>query len=105
MLVVGGTNDHVHILSMFPQSTTVSNMLQHIKGNSSKWLNEQNFMVPHFHWQTGYGAFTVSESMVETISRYIQNQAIHHKKMTFKEELLMLLKKHNIDYDERYLWD
>lgn len=105
MLTIGGTSDHVHILAAFPQSATVSNMLQHIKGNSSKWLNEKRFIPCRFGWQVGYGAFTVSESMVDTVSRYIENQATHHKKMTFQQEFIMLLEKHKIEYDERSLWD
>ena len=80
-------------------------MLQQIKGGSSKWLNEQNFLSYCFRWQPGYGAFSVSESMLDIVSKYIENQAAHHKKMTFKEEFLKLLKKHGIEYDEKYLWD
>ena len=105
MLGIGGTKNHVHILAKFPQGATVSNMLQQIKGNSSKWLNEQKFVTYRFYWQRGYGAFSVSESMVNAVSKYIENQEMHHKKMTFKEEFLMLLEKHNIDYDEKFLWD
>lgn len=105
MITIGGTTNHLHILAKFSQCATVSNMLQHIKGNSSKWLNEQEFMPFRFSWQTGYGAFTVSESMVDMVSKYIENQETHHKKMTFQQEFLMLLKKHHIEYDEKYLWD
>jgi REP element-mobilizing transposase RayT len=104
-ITIGGTKDHMHILAKFPQGVTVSNMLQNIKGNSSKWLNEKGFVAYRFYWQRGYGAFTVSESMVDIVSRYIENQEIHHKKMTFKEEFLMLLKRNNIEYNEKYLWD
>lgn len=104
-ITIGGTQNHVHILAKFPQSATLSNMLQHIKGNSSKWLNERGFMACHFQWQTGYGAFTVSESMVQVVSRYIENQKINHQKMTFEQEFLTLLEKHHIEYDEKYLWE
>jgi len=83
----------------------LSNMLQHIKGNSSKWLNEKGIVACHFHWQAGYGAFTVSESMVKVVSRYIENQETHHQKMTFEAEFISLLDKHHIEYDAKYLWD
>jgi REP element-mobilizing transposase RayT len=105
IITIGGTKNHVHILTRFAKSATVSNMLQQIKGSSSKWVNEQNFLPYRFRWQSGYGAFTVSESMVDILSRYIENQEVHHKKMTFKEEFIKLLKKHGIEYDEKYLWD
>ena len=105
MITIGGTKNHVHILTRFSKSLIISHMLQQIKGSSSRWVNEQNFLPYRFSWQTGYGAFTVSESMVAIISRYIENQATHHKTMTFKEEFIQLLKKHAIEYDEKYLWD
>lgn len=83
-ITIGGTQNHVHILVKLPQGVILSNILQHIKGNSSKWLNEKGFATSHFHWQSGYGAFTVSESMVKVVSRYIENQETHHQKMTFE---------------------
>jgi putative transposase len=104
-VTIGGTQNHVHILAKFPQSVMLSNMLQHIKGNSSKWLNDRGFLTCHFQWQTGYGAFTVSESMVQIVSRYIENQKTNHQKMTFEQEFLTLLEKHHIEYDEKYLWE
>lgn len=104
-ITIGGTLNHVHILAKFSQGVMLSNMLQHIKGNSSKWLNDKAFVAYHFQWQTGYGAFTVSESLVETVSRYIENQETHHKQMTFEAEFITLLAKNNIAYDEKYLWD
>ncbi len=105
LIKIGGTKDHVHILAKFSPAVTVSNMLQHIKGNSSKWVNDKKFLTTHFYWQRGYGAFSVSESMLNTVATYIENQAQHHRKMTFKEEFLILLEKHNIAYDEQYLWE
>ena len=73
--------------------------------NSSKWLNEKGIVACHFHWQTGYGAFSVSESMVKVVSRYIENQETHHQKMTFEAEFISILDKNHIEYDEQYLWD
>ena len=104
-ITIGGTKNHVHILAKFSQGAMLSNMLQHLKGNSSKWLNEKGIVACHFHWQTGYGAFTVSESMVKVVSRYIENQETHHQKMTFEAEFISLLDKNHIEYDEQYLWD
>ena len=78
-------------------------MVQHIKGNSSHWQNQQPGS--WFAWQNGYGAFTVSESQVATVRRYIQRQEEHHKRLSFKDELISLLRKHRIEFDERDLLD
>jgi len=104
LLSVGGTNDHIHLLIKLSPVNTVSYILQQIKGSSSKWIHEkhQNRL---FSWQRGYGAFTVSESNLSNVIKYIKNQHEHHNKLTFREEYLKLLKKHNIKYDEKYLWD
>ena len=105
MLKIGGTMDHIHILASLPPTLSVSEALRRIKGNSSKWVNEGGRKEAHFEWQRGYGAFTVSESMIETVSRYIENQEEHHRVKCFKEEYLILLQKHGVKYDERYIWD
>jgi len=76
-----------------------------IKSNSSKWAGERPDLVRTFAWQTGYAAFTVSKSQVDTVRKYIENQERHHRRKTFKQELVSLLKKNDIEYDERYLWD
>ncbi len=105
LLKIGGTLNHVHILARFSASVSVSEMLRRIKGSSSKWVNEISRGTQHFSWQRGYGAFSVSESSVENVAGYIENQEEHHKKITFEEEFLLLLHKHNISYDEKYIWD
>jgi REP element-mobilizing transposase RayT len=105
LLQMGGTEDHVHILASFHPAVSVSDMLRRMKGNTSKWLNENRRLPFRFSWQRGYGAFSVSESMVDVVSKYIENQVSHHKKMSFQEEYLALLRKHNVQYDERYIWD
>jgi len=105
LIKIGGTQDHVHLLAVFHPSISVSDMLRRIKANSSKWVNDQQKMRMHFSWQRGYGAFSVSESAVNGVSGYIDGQEAHHKKMSFQDEFLLLLKKHNIPYDERYIWD
>jgi len=79
--------------------------MQKVKGNSSRWFGEQSFNRDKFSWQRGYAAFSVSQSMVETVARYIQKQEEHHTKTSFKEELIEILNKHGVEYDERYLFD
>jgi len=104
-LEIGGIPDHIHILAVLPPVISVSDMLRFIKSNSSKWVNEQPYCVDRFRWQTKYGAFSVSESQIPNVRRYIQNQKEHHQKSTFQEELIQLLEKHGINFDEKYLWD
>jgi REP element-mobilizing transposase RayT len=105
LLKIGGILNHVHILARFSASISVSEMMRRIKGSSSKWVNENSRSTQHFSWQRGYGAFSVSESAVENVISYIGNQNEHHKKITFEEEFLLLLQKHKISYDEKYIWD
>ena len=105
LLKIGGTLNHVHILARFSASVSVSEMLRRIKGSSSKWVNESSNGTSHFAWQRGYGAFSVSESSVENVISYIENQEEHHRKITFEGEFLLLLQKHGIPYDEKYIWD
>ena len=101
---VGGVEDHVHILLSLPSTMAVSKALQLIKGGSSKWIHETFPEHRLFAWQQEYGAFSVSVSQLDKTIEYIKGQAGHHRKMTFQEEFLALLKKHRIEYDERYLW-
>jgi REP element-mobilizing transposase RayT len=102
---IGGVEDHVHLLLSLPSTVSVAKALQLIKGGSSKWVHETFPEQRLFGWQSKYGAFSVSVSQLEKIIAYIKGQAEHHRKMTFKEEFVALLKKHRIQYDERYLWD
>lgn len=104
-LEVGGVEDHIHILLSLPATIPIAKAMQLIKGGSSKWIHD-TFPEHHaFAWQEKYGAFSVSVSQLDNIIRYIKGQAEHHQKMTFQEEFLALLKKHRIEYDERYLWE
>lgn len=105
LLTIGGTENHIHILARFRQSITVSDMLRCIKSNSSKWANEENILRGKFKWQRSYAAFTVSPSNIAIVSKYIERQKEHHQKVTFQQEFLLLLKKHGVEYDERYIWD
>ncbi|HEX3553383.1 MAG TPA: IS200/IS605 family transposase [Thermoanaerobaculia bacterium] len=103
LLQIGGVPDHVHVLAKTKADTSISEIVGRIKAGSSKWLNGKKLAANRFEWQTGYGAFSVSESQVSKVRKYIQTQEAHHAKVSFKEELITLLKKHGIEYDERYL--
>jgi len=100
------TNDNwFYIVVKLKPSCCLSEILQRVKGNSSKWINDKKCLPRRFSWQRGYGAFSVSESQVETVIRYVKNQAKHHRTFSFREEFVKLLEKHRVCYDERYLWD
>jgi len=105
LLEIGGMPDHVHILARFRTDIAVAMMVQKIKGKSSKWRNDHWGQVEHFEWQKGYAAFTVSESLVKRVQNYIRNQEEHHKRVSFKDELIALLRKNKIPFDEKYLLD
>ena len=102
---IGGTLDHVHILLSLPAILSIAQALQLLKGASSRWVHETFPEHRRFHWQEKYGAFGVSVSLLDKTIRYIQGQEQHHRHRTFQEEFLALLKRHRIEYDERYLWD
>ncbi len=101
---IGGVEDHIHILLSLPSTMAVAKALQLIKGGSSKWIHETFPEQREFAWQEEYGAFSVSVSQLDKTVEYIKGQETHHRKMTFQEEFLALLKKHRIEYDDRYLW-
>jgi REP element-mobilizing transposase RayT len=102
---IGGVVDHVHILLSLPATIAPAKALQLIKGGSSKWVHETFPEHRLFSWQEKYGAFSVSVSQLDNIIHYIQGQEAHHRARSFQEEFLALLKKHGVEYDERYLWD
>ena len=102
-LQVGGYDDHIHALVMAPATLSPSQIAQYLKGDSSKWIHETFPELHGFGWQEGYGAFTVSQSNLESVVSYIKKQREHHQKQTFQEEYLEFLQKHGIDYDERYV--
>jgi REP element-mobilizing transposase RayT len=104
-LVINSVEDHIHILIDLGRTASVSHVMEHVKKTSSKWLKTQNPALSHFAWQAGYGAFAVSESNVPAVRQYIHNQREHHRKATFQDEFRSFLTKHQIPYDERYVWD
>jgi REP element-mobilizing transposase RayT len=101
---IGGIEDHIHALILAPPTVAPSQIAQYLKGDSSKWIHEEFPKLSGFAWQYGYGGFTVSKSLVPGVIEYIRNQREHHHKRSFQEEYVELLKKHGVDYDERYLW-
>ena len=98
---IGGTEDHIHLLLQVPPKLSLANAVMKVKANSSGWMNE----IGHkFEWQEGYGAFSVSASNLGRVKAYINNQERHHRKMSFEEEFVALLKKHKVAYDPRYVF-
>jgi REP-associated tyrosine transposase len=102
-LVVGGTNDHVHVMMRLPQHASVAGVVRVVKTNSSRWIHEKWPERASFSWQTGYGAFSVSESAAAAVIKYISEQPKHHRHWSFQEEFVAFLKKNGIEYDERYV--
>lgn len=100
-LAIGGMSDHVHVLASLSSDASVAQALNLLKSNSSKWMREHDGA---FGWQQGYAAFSVSTSALSSVTDYIENQAAHHKKRTFEEEYLGLLKKHGVAYDPRWVF-
>ena len=102
---VGGVDDHIHILCLFPRTHSVADVVKETKRVSTNWLQEQSVKLRDFHWQAGYGVFSVSQSNVTGVLEYIRNQEEHHRKLTFQDEYRAFLRKHAVEYDERYVWD
>ena len=99
----GGVEDHIHLLVSLSSTLTIAQAIQYLKGGSSKWIHEKFPKMNAFSWQEGYGAFTIGISQVENTINYISNQAEHHKKKTFREELIEILNLHGIEFDKKYL--
>ena len=103
-IAIGGTADHVHLLIRLPANLALADCLRIAKTNSSRWVKERWPQQRKFAWQGGYGAFSVSESRRAAVIRYIRDQAQHHRRISFQDEFLALLKNHRVEFDERYLW-
>ena len=103
-LIINGPSDHDHALLALPATLSIADAMRLMKTNSSRWVHETWPERSAFAWQTGYAAFGVSESNRESVRTYIANQELHHRTMTFQDEFIHLLRKHGVDYDERYIW-
>jgi REP element-mobilizing transposase RayT len=103
-IIINGVEDHVHILCIMSKNIALADLLEELKRNSSRWIKTKSPDYKNFSWQGGYGGFSVSEGVSDIVKRYIENQKQHHKKETFKEEYIRLLKENDIDYNDDYLW-
>jgi REP element-mobilizing transposase RayT len=104
LLSINSMPDHIHILFSLTPEKSISNLVREIKVFSAKYINENKFCKFKFNWQEGYGAFSYSGSQVEKVKSYIENQEIHHSKLTFNEEYILFLKKFNVKYDMKYVF-
>jgi putative transposase len=102
-LIINGGGDHVHMLIRVRPAHAAAEIARIVKANSSRWVRDKHS--PDFAWQTGYGVFSVSESNVAAVTRYIAKQEEHHKKHSFQEEFVAFLRKNHVEYDPRYIWD
>ncbi|QDT01600.1 Transposase IS200 like protein [Adhaeretor mobilis] len=102
---VGGHVDHVHLLVGLSRTITIAQLVENVKTETSKWAKKAAGGHPEFSWQSGYGAFSVSESLLDLVDRYIRDQAKHHETLSFQDEYRRLCEKHGIEIDERYVWD
>ena len=105
VFAIGGMPDHIHILISLRPNYLVSELVNSVKTNSSKWINSKGFIKGKFNWQEGYGAFSYGQSQLDHVIQYINNQELHHQRKSFKEEYIELLEKFNIKFDEKYLFD
>jgi len=104
VIAINGMSDHIHIFFGMRPTQTLSDLIQEIKANSSKWINDKKLVKGKFEWQLGYGAFSYSKSQIPNVAAYIQNQEIHHQKKSFLEEYKDFLKIFDIDYKEEYIF-
>jgi putative transposase len=104
-LALNSVADHLHLLCQLSRTITIADLLKEVKGSSSHWLKSESTALQGFQWQGGYSVFSVSQSKISIVKQYIANQSEHHRKQSFQEELLGLLQRHQIQYNEEYLWD
>ncbi len=104
-IIIGGVDDHVHLLINLSQKMALMNLIEKLKVRSSKWIKTKGASYSNFYWQRGYGCFSVNPRQMELVKEYIKNQEDHHKKESFQDEYRAFLLKYNIVYQERYVWD
>jgi putative transposase len=104
-VIIGSVADHVHLLFYLSKNHALSKVVEQVKKGSSKWIKTQGSRYSPFHWQSGYGAFSVSQSNVARVTTYIVNQEEHHRTRKFQDEFHAFLRRHQVDFDERYVWD
>ena len=104
-ITIGGIQDHIHILFLLSKNHALKKIVEEAKSSSSKWMKTKGTKFSNFYWQNGYGAFSVSQSNVESVRTYIAKQEEHHRRVSFQEEFREFLKRYEVDYDERYVWD
>jgi putative transposase len=104
-IIVGGVEDHVHLLTSLSRTCAAAEMVKEVKRGSSLWIKERDEGLRDFAWQNGYGIFSIGFSQIEDVRRYIAEQEQHHRKVSFQDELRQLLRRYEIAYDERYVWD
>jgi putative transposase len=105
LLAIGGIENHIHILIGLKPNCEISKLIQEVKANSSKFVNQERFVKGKFSWQEGFGAFSYSRSQLDTVIKYIHNQEKHHAKKSFETEFIEFLEHFEVDYDEKYLFD
>lgn len=104
-IIVGSAADHAHVLCILSKNVAACKLVEEVKKTSSKWLKSKSPRLAEFQWQAGYGVFSVGEGEVATVRRYIANQEEHHRTATFQDELRRLFREHQVEFDERYVWD
>ncbi|MDP5198280.1 IS200/IS605 family transposase [Flavobacterium sp. DG2-3] len=104
-IIVNGVEDHVHCLVALKPTITISDLMKNVKAKSSKYFNDNKLTKSQFSWQVGYGVFSYSQSQIDSVYKYIQNQKEHHKKQSFNDEYLNFLNKFNVDYDEKFIFE
>ncbi len=103
-IIINGTTDHAHMLFALPVTKSIAETMQTVKGKSTRWIHEQDDRSRSFAWQTGYASFSVSHSNLAAVRRYIADQEEHHRRISFEDEFVSLLKRNEMEFDERYPW-